>query len=360
MLLQTNSYIVPKEKRAEHSRLLRRFRQALGRLGCDDFEIYEQVSANWSGSDGNGRFVQIMKFRDRQHQMQIQQAKRDDPSAQALIREFCELINFPYQQQQGLFAVGYYTNVFSTTPAREYGQPPSAPPAPGPRQASPAGGQPPRANSAAAQAFVSESHIDDHPPAGTNPYPDEPTAEPESHAAHAADLPAEPIEPPRLDQWISDAALHVDPARVAAAQIDQISDLENPGPADGELALGTEEPLEDDLLSAVEDPPEELHENGEALMEDDAPLRRDSVQTDSEPAGNGSHLAEAHADLLDLHAVRKELHGEEEPPAAPLMPIRRRAITPTRRFWTTTLRSKRFPHPKPVQSKGKLAGPTMS
>lgn len=119
MLLQTNSYIVPKEKRAEHSRLLRRFRAALAKLGCDNFEVYEQVSANWSGSDSNGRYVQIMRFRNRQHQVEVQQAERNDPAAQALIREFCELINFPYQQQQGLFAVGYYTSVFPVAPSRE-------------------------------------------------------------------------------------------------------------------------------------------------------------------------------------------------------------------------------------------------
>ena len=33
MLLQTNSYIVPKDKRAEHARLLRRFRAALAKNG---------------------------------------------------------------------------------------------------------------------------------------------------------------------------------------------------------------------------------------------------------------------------------------------------------------------------------------
>lgn len=118
MLLQTNSYIVPKEKRAEHSRLLRRFRAALCKLGCDNFEVFEQVSSNWSGNDSNGRYVQIMRFRDRAHQVEVQEAERNDPSAQGLIREFCELINFPYQQQQGLFAVGYYTNALAIVPGR--------------------------------------------------------------------------------------------------------------------------------------------------------------------------------------------------------------------------------------------------
>ena len=114
MLLQTNSYVVPKEKRSEHTRLLRRFKQVLHRLGCDHFEVYEQVGTNWTSDQSSGRFVQIMRFRDRKQQMAVQAAERDDPVAQAVIAEFCELINFPYQQQQGLFAIGYYTSILSS------------------------------------------------------------------------------------------------------------------------------------------------------------------------------------------------------------------------------------------------------
>jgi hypothetical protein len=116
MLLQTNSYVVPKEKRSEHARLLARFRQTLARLGCDHFEVYEQVGANWSGGETTGRFVQIMRFRDRKEQQRMQAAERTDPQAQALIKEFCDLINFPYQQQQGLFAVGFYHSALAVAP----------------------------------------------------------------------------------------------------------------------------------------------------------------------------------------------------------------------------------------------------
>ena len=115
MLLQTNSYIVPKERRAEHTRLLRRFRQILLRIGCDQFEVYEQMGANWTTGDATGRFVQIMRFRDRRHQRQVHAAEQTDPAAQQLIAEFCELINLPYQQQQGLLAVGYYQSVIEPT-----------------------------------------------------------------------------------------------------------------------------------------------------------------------------------------------------------------------------------------------------
>jgi hypothetical protein len=146
MLLQTNSYIVPKEKRAEHARLLQRFRQTLARLGCDHFEAYEQVGSNWSGSETTGRFVQIMRFRDRKHQQQVQAAEKSDPSAQALIREFCELINFPYQQQQGLFAVGFYSSALAIAPTRVpvmpagFSPPPEHHPAGEPHAAAPENG----------------------------------------------------------------------------------------------------------------------------------------------------------------------------------------------------------------------------
>lgn len=118
MLLQTNSYIVPKERKAEHSRLIRRFRQTLLRLGCDHFEVYEQVGSNWSNAESAGRYVQILRFLDRKHQLAVQAAERTDPTAQAVIADFCELINFPYQQQQGLFAVGFYTSVLPVAPKR--------------------------------------------------------------------------------------------------------------------------------------------------------------------------------------------------------------------------------------------------
>ena len=118
MLLQTNSYVVPKEKRAEHARLVRKFRQTLARLGCDQFDVFEQVGPNWGGGETTGRFVQMMRFRDRKHQVAVQAAEKQDPAAQQLIQEFCELINFGWQQQQGYFGVGYYQSVLPVAPMR--------------------------------------------------------------------------------------------------------------------------------------------------------------------------------------------------------------------------------------------------
>ncbi|MEM6312969.1 MAG: hypothetical protein AAF743_02730 [Planctomycetota bacterium] len=114
MLLQTNSYIVPKDKRTEHARLMRHFRDIMHRLGCLRFEIFEQTGPNWTRGDhrgdGGGRFVQMIAFRDRDHQRDVQAAEQSDPTAQRLIGEFCDLVNYPYQQQQGLFASGFYAH----------------------------------------------------------------------------------------------------------------------------------------------------------------------------------------------------------------------------------------------------------
>jgi hypothetical protein len=60
----------------------------------------------------------MMRFRDRTHQVAVQTAEKQDPAAQQLIQEFCDLINFGYQQQQGLFAVGYYQSVLPVAPMR--------------------------------------------------------------------------------------------------------------------------------------------------------------------------------------------------------------------------------------------------
>ena len=200
MLLQTNSYIVPKDKRAEHARLLRRFRAALAKLGCDNFEVYEQVGANWNTGEPTGRYVQIMRFRDRRHQVAVQQAERNDPAAQAIIAEFCQLINFPYQQQQGLFAVGFYNNVLPVAPARA--------------QAGEA------ADAAAVVPAVDEEPADAH----AAPYDVQETTASDEAAADAEPAEAEPLaadEPPPEEP----AA----PAEVASpdqpAESDEVADL---------------------------------------------------------------------------------------------------------------------------------------
>jgi hypothetical protein len=115
MLLQTTSYIVPKDKRVEHARLLRRFRHILLRLGCEHFEVFEQVGANWNPNQTTGRFVQILRFHDRAAYIAHQNAEKGDAEAQKAVAEFCDLINLPYQLEQGLFAVGYYVSFAKLT-----------------------------------------------------------------------------------------------------------------------------------------------------------------------------------------------------------------------------------------------------
>lgn len=131
MLLQTNSYIVPKERREEHARLMRRFRQILAKIGCDQFEVYEQTAPNWAPGE-SGRCVQLMRFRDRKHQQHVQAAERSDPAAQATIAEFCEMLNVAYQQEQGFFASGFYQTILTDReePDKEHADKPVPPEGP--------------------------------------------------------------------------------------------------------------------------------------------------------------------------------------------------------------------------------------
>lgn len=111
MLLQSNSYLVSGDRRAEHDRLMRRFREALLRLGCEQFEVYEQLGPEFEPAEGLERVVQLMRFRDRRHHQAVQAAERQDRAAQDLIREFCELVDYPGQKDRGVATVHYYTGI---------------------------------------------------------------------------------------------------------------------------------------------------------------------------------------------------------------------------------------------------------
>lgn len=120
MLLQTNSYFVPKEKRTEHARLVKRFRALMLKLGCEDFDVCEQTGPNWT-SELHGRFVQLMRFRDEAHQRAVREAEQSDASAQDLVREFCELVDYGYQQQQGMATTAYYRSLGSAPVQHAFG-----------------------------------------------------------------------------------------------------------------------------------------------------------------------------------------------------------------------------------------------
>jgi hypothetical protein len=90
---------------------MKKLRQKMAELGCEDFEVYEQVGANWSPGQSTGRFVQTLRFHNRRHFLAVQEAERNDPVAQELVREFVAMVDLPSQQQQGLYASSCYSQV---------------------------------------------------------------------------------------------------------------------------------------------------------------------------------------------------------------------------------------------------------
>lgn len=110
MLLQTNSYLVPREHRTEHARLVKQFKAVMTRLGCESFNVYEQVRS-FSGLEGTGRFVQVIAFRDAAHQKAHRDKEQADPTAQDLIRQFVELLDFEGQLRRGEATVTCYAGL---------------------------------------------------------------------------------------------------------------------------------------------------------------------------------------------------------------------------------------------------------
>jgi hypothetical protein len=286
MLLQTNSYIVPRDKRMEHARLLRKFRQTLIRLGCDHFEVFEQVGQNWNSQDTTGRFVQLMKFRDRRHQLEVQAAERSDPTAQALIREFCELVNFPYQQQEGLFAVGYYVGFMRTPPTTQLAAPAAEAPA---------------AESAAVEIPVQEEVvIQDESPPDELPVQEETPAQEEFPAYEETALPEEPIveaEPVAAVDLFADQSEALTDETVVAEEAtlpaeestEQEQVAESNGEHIAEEPAAEEAPLED--LTAEDPALEALFSSDEAPVSDEAPIE-EIPQPAHETGGNGQHHTE--------------------------------------------------------------------
>lgn len=294
MLLQTNSYVVPKDRRAEHARLLRRFRQTLARLGCDHFEAYEQVGQNWNTAETSGRFVQIMRFRDRRHQLAVQAAERQDPLAQQLIAEFCDLINFPYQQQHGLFAVGFYNSALPMAPARpgERGHEEPEPESVSPEE-----------EIAAAAAVAAVDAASEVAPADQQTYV--------APAAAAAEFSGEPVEP----EAVAPQPEHVQVQR---------EEHEVAGEADEVLAEDAAEILDAAPLPADEAEPvaDEVPSAGDR----EATGFRDEMEAlgavlDHEPMSPAAELSEPHADLMGLdielpdELETSEAHEPQDPHA---------------------------------------------
>lgn len=269
MLLQTNSYIVPKERRAEHARLLRRFRQILLRLGCDDFEVFEQMGPNWKAADATGRFVQLMRFRDRKHQRQVHAAEQSDPQAQQLINEFCDLINLPYQQQQGLLAIGYYQSVVEVPAASGRGR------------------------GAAAQAAQAEADESPEPMMGFGGF-------------GLTGAPAAPAVPPAMNRMPLEAEAEETPAEDLHEEAVAEADVEE-APA--------EEVLGEEVLAEEIAPEESLSD--EALAEEPAPSHAEAAPEASAVAEPAAEAPAESEDVFDLDFLAAELEPTGEQPAAP-------------------------------------------
>jgi hypothetical protein len=314
MLLQTNSYIVPPEKRAEHARLMRRFRQVLNRIGCDNFEVYEQVGSNWAAGKSPGRYVQIMRFRDRKHQLAVQNAERSDPAAQELIAEFCELVNYPYQVQQNMFAVGFYNSVLPVAPVRV--QPGTA------EQLEAEGGIAPAAvaASAAAAAEVTpqeeiEAQIDPES-SEAEILADQAAAEAESQAGQAADEQevAAQIEEPASDQAQGETE------EVLATVFDDEVDQGDTGEETlaSEESFSSEEPVTSEEDSAPQELAAEESPNGEehhapAQGQEHAELE-ERLEIEALPSAQGGESGEGETDFNlsedDLAEIARELSDE--------------------------------------------------
>lgn len=115
MLLQTNAYSLPRDKKDQHARLVKRFEDCFRRLGAS-FEVYQQVDAGFKDqADQNSlRFVQLMKFKDEKHLASVRAAEVSDAACTQLIKDFCELIDYSGQVQSGLFLPGYYASVVAS------------------------------------------------------------------------------------------------------------------------------------------------------------------------------------------------------------------------------------------------------
>jgi hypothetical protein len=330
MLLQTNSYIVPKDKRADHARLMRRFRQILNRIGCDSFEVYEQVGANWAATQTTGRFVQIMRFRDRKHQLAVQNAERSDPAAQQLIAEFCELVNYPLQQQQQQFAVGFYSSVLPVAPVRSPQAEATSEQQPGEMQHEPAA-VPTSLVGDSSQPEMQAVPVDEDEPAPqaqatTDTVPDaiaapaeqqqeqwqEVSRPPDTDQPHQEDLAVEPVAeedelvatsepaPAPESQPLGDASPVIEPTQA-------LTDNAPPAPSEAAGDLSTESLSEDDLLGVVstepapaaEPHPHDTPANGDAeLLSDDLGLGADDNHDGDDDI---SRLAEELAAETDQH-----------------------------------------------------------
>jgi hypothetical protein len=111
MLLQTNSYLVPRDRIRAHDDLMRRFRSCFSRLGLEtqQFEVLRETGPEFSTPRTSAvRHVQVVRFRDKDQYDLIHDAEAADPEAQELVAEFARLVELEAQQRRGHFVGTYY------------------------------------------------------------------------------------------------------------------------------------------------------------------------------------------------------------------------------------------------------------
>ncbi len=115
MLLQTNSYLVPRDRMAAHDELMRRFAACFARLGVAEgaFELFRQTSAEYRPDTAAAaqRVTQILRFDDRKQQEAVHEAEAHDAEAAALVGELRKLVDLDEQAARGHFTSSYYASV---------------------------------------------------------------------------------------------------------------------------------------------------------------------------------------------------------------------------------------------------------
>ena len=181
--------------------------------------MYEQVGANWGGATPPAASCRSCVSAIAAISSAVQNAERNDPAAQQLIAEFCELINYPYQQQQQQFVVGFYASALPIAPLRGPHVDESAP-AEG-EEPAPAEGEAPATDAAAVPESEAFTETPSEEPLAEN----EPEATTHNELADASPVEHHESEPTEELAFESEESLADEPiaeeAAIASAQVSE-------------------------------------------------------------------------------------------------------------------------------------------
>ncbi|MEM7808642.1 MAG: hypothetical protein AAF561_11060 [Planctomycetota bacterium] len=118
MLLQTNSYLVPRHRLREHDDLMRQFVACFRRLGVADgaFEVFQSLDHEYRQHDNqpHQRITQILRFRDHDQQQAVHRAEASDPEAAELVEKLRRLVDLDEQAARKQFTSNYYGQIILT------------------------------------------------------------------------------------------------------------------------------------------------------------------------------------------------------------------------------------------------------